>query len=48
MSELMQKKNEIIEKFGEDSPEVKYAQHVFAKRPTAQFLKLYKELMGLD
>jgi hypothetical protein len=43
---LVNMKNEIIRKYGEDSFEAGYAQYVFANRSSEYFERVYKDLMG--
>jgi hypothetical protein len=43
---LINMKNEVIAKYGEDSFEAGYICHIFAKRSTEYFLDVYRELMG--
>lgn len=45
MSKIMIMKAEIIKKFGQDSEEAKFAQHVFSKRSTEYFVQVYNRLM---
>lgn len=46
MTKLMEMKQEVINKYGKDSFEAGYIQHVFSRRSTEMFLRVYKELMG--
>ena len=43
---LINMKNEVVAKYGEDSFEAGYICHVFAKRSTEYFLNVYRDLMG--
>jgi hypothetical protein len=43
---LINMKNEVITKYGEDSFEAGYISYVFAKRSTEYFLNVYRDLMG--
>lgn len=45
MAELIELKKKIIEKYGEDSFEADYAQHVFAKRSSDYFKKVCADLL---
>ena len=43
---LINMKNEVIAKYGENSFEAGYIQFVFARRPSDYFIKVYQDLMG--
>lgn len=43
---LIKMKEEVISKYGEKSFEAGYIQYVFSKRPTEQFLIVYRKLMN--
>ena len=43
---LINMKNEVVAKYGEDSFEAGYISYVFAKRSTEYFLDVYRDLMG--
>ena len=42
---LVQMKNEVINKYGENSYEAGYIQWIFSKRSTEYFLRVYHQLM---
>lgn len=45
MAELINMKEQVIAKYGRESFEAGYIQHVFAKRPTDYFKKVCMELL---